>query len=771
MIPIILGSMYLSISATQPDLKEVLNELTHCLEGYRDHADAWYGGMLDVEQQFRVGNEVITRDKDSRAPVVFYAQCQRDAKLTLVHAFEAARFVPIGNTRVRLVPEGGGPEIDTFIDASGIKRVEGCLPNQKYQITFYPQITPEQIDAFYDSYKTVLNDLSSWLGTQWDTEYLSRWQAHQQADVLGRFSMEIHAQWDGLINALLAVWDDITGFFTLISHPQENYEKLKKFLTEEQFNLLLNASQESLETALLIASDELMMWCYFSAMIAWLKLLPPPIRSEIQAQLTSGVLIAIVLAVVTRGISPAIRLALKGANKAVEATKAMALLEDFVELLMRTSKARSAPHAVAGKPILLQGEGRLNSGLKADLDIKPQNELGAAKSIPDGTVLARSKPQAKTSLELVQHVDDAPAQSRTPNDHAAESAKDTQTNGCPVSMVTGEELLTLTDGVLDGALPLEWTRLYRTSAVDINGDLGFGWSHTLSHRLQRDGDELLWTDHENRQTRFPQPSAQRPAITNSLAKAAIYLGDKDELILAQAGKNSRFYHFKDLQLSAISDAYGNRLKITYKDGRLHRIDNGAHRALLLRYAHGRLCAVDYQQYDESREFAERSNDHHAKHRVHLERWTTLHTQVTYRYNDAGQLISASNALQETEHYRYDAQHVIQERQLAGGAAFYWQWQHAGKQARCIRHWANFGQMDATYEWDDNGAVTVKNRDGSQQIYVHDDNARLVRQIDPDGAEHHKAYDDKGRLIAEKDPLGAVTEYQYNEAGQLTALIP
>ena len=193
--------------------------------------------------------------------------------------------------------------------------------------------------------------------------------------------------------------------------------------------------------------------------------------------------------------------------------------------------------------------------------------------------------------------------------------------------------------------------------------------------------------------------------------------------------------------------------------------------MLLRYAEARLSAVEYQQYDESRDFAERSNDHYAKCGIHLERWATLYTQVTYCYNAAGQLISASNALEEAEHYRYDAQHVIQERQLAGGAAFYWQWEHAGKHARCIRHWSNFGQMDATYEWDDQGSVTVKNRDGSQQVYVHDDNARLVSQIDPDGAEHQKAYDDKGRLIAEKDPLGAVTEYQYNEAGQLTALIP
>ncbi|MQU29765.1 hypothetical protein GHO29_25355, partial [Pseudomonas helleri] len=91
--------------------------------------------------------------------------------------------------------------------------------------------------------------------------------------------------------------------------------------------------------------------------------------------------------------------------------------------------------------------------------------------------------------------------------------------------------------------------------------------------------------------------------------------------------------------------------------------------------------------------------------------------------DAGQLIGAANPLQETEHYRYDADHVIQERQLAGGATFYWEWQHRGKQARCIRHWNNFGQMHARYEWDDAGTVTVHHQDGSRQIYEHDSNAR------------------------------------------------
>ncbi|MFP3520266.1 hypothetical protein SB766_29200, partial [Pseudomonas sp. SIMBA_077] len=84
-------------------------------------------------------------------------------------------------------------------------------------------------------------------------------------------------------------------------------------------------------------------------------------------------------------------------------------------------------------------------------------------------------------------------------------------------------------------------------------------------------------------------TVSRPAITNSLAEAAIYLGaSPDELVLAQA---SRFYHFRDGVLTTISDAYDNRLRLCRdRSGRIERLDNGAGRSLLLRYELDRIVA-------------------------------------------------------------------------------------------------------------------------------------------------------------------------------------
>ncbi len=51
-------------------------------------------------------------------------------------------------------------------------------------------------------------------------------------------------------------------------------------------------------------------------------------------------------------------------------------------------------------------------------------------------------------------------------------------------------------------------------------------------------------------------------------------------------------------------------------------------------------------------------------------------------------------------------------------------------------------MQARYAWDDKGSVTVINADGSEEVYTHDDKARLVSKTDPDGAKHRKAYNEK-----------------------------
>ncbi|MBC3304821.1 type IV secretion protein Rhs, partial [Pseudomonas sp. SWRI18] len=112
------------------------------------------------------------------------------------------------------------------------------------------------------------------------------------------------------------------------------------------------------------------------------------------------------------------------------------------------------PHVEVAKPLLL---GSAATPIKA----VPVAPLKAGDQLVSNPVpMVRNKTQ-RTALVRQEHVDDVPAVAKNPAGDAAAASDKTATNGCPVSMVTGEELLTLTDGVLDGVLPFEWTRLYR----------------------------------------------------------------------------------------------------------------------------------------------------------------------------------------------------------------------------------------------------------------------------------------------------------------------
>ncbi|MEX2905208.1 RHS repeat domain-containing protein, partial [Pseudomonas rhodesiae] len=415
---------------------------------------------------------------------------------------------------------------------------------------------------------------------------------------------------------------------------------------------------------------EPLLFIYLAAMVSWMRLLPPPEMYELLGELTGEVLINLLLIWATAGMGVALRLGAQTLSS-IKSARARALLA----LLAKHLKGpRLEPHVAEARPLLL-------GSAATPIKTVPVAPLQAGEQVVTNAVPAVRRKAQRTVLVRQEPVDDVPVSGKNPNGEAAASADKTVTNGCPVSMVTGEELLTLTDGVLDGVLPFEWTRLYRTSAVEVDVGLGVGWSHGLAQRLVVSGDSVVWTDHENRSISFPMPTVARPAITNSLAEAAIYLGaSPDELVLAQA---SRFYHFRDGVLTAISDAYDNRLRI-FRDvlGRIERVDNGVGRSLFLRYGAGRIVAVDYQiQRAEGRG-------------PYV--WTTEQNVVSYTYDDLGRLVSATNAVGESEVYRYDDQHVIVERGLAGGASFFWAWERSGKAARCVRHWASFSQMDTRY---------------------------------------------------------------------------
>ncbi len=763
-----IGSLVVAaMDPDQPDVEAVLADFRACLNDYDAWAESfWAGWALDLEQVFKVGNEVsLAAPKNLDQPIsATVVACPAGGPLTLVHMFQAARFVPIGDTPVMLEPvTGGEPGKETFgepvhhvIGPSGVLEIPECWRGGRYRITFFPHVTADHVKALYASYQGVMDELEGWLKAEWD-EFQPLWAAFSEAGFRERYDLVQQADWRGFENALHQLWDDVKQVFQLLADLQANSEKLLEYLTQVELEQLLSASSEAIAKGLMVLSDEPLLFVHMVAFVSWLRMLPPQYMAEVVGEMRTSVLINFLLMRLTGALGMGVRMSGKVLGQLRSARAREWLTASSLRLAQRSTD-RLDRHPDVLKPLVVSAQrAPLKPTPVGPLHITPEHSPPLAISNP--AAVAREKSHGSTRLSKHEPHDDAPAQSKNPNGDSADTAAQTQTSGCPVSMVTGEELLTLDDGTLDGRLPFVFTRLYRTSAADLDVGLGRGWSHALAHRLELKGEQVTWVDQENRRTTFPLPNAQRPAIHNSLARAAIYLGaEPDELIVAQPGENAPFLHFRDGHLTALSDRYDNRLTLQRNiHGDISRLDNGAGRALRLRYEQRHLIAVDYQSFHPA---------------ITLdEAWRTEQTLMSYRYDGRFRLIEATNAAGESERYDYDDQHVILQRQLAGGASFYWEWQGAGRAARCVRHWASFAQMDSRYTWGEHGSVTVQHLDGSQEVYVHDDRARLVRKVEPDGGEHLKAYDEQGRLIAEQDPLGAVTEYRYDDVGRLLALIP
>ncbi|MET0846162.1 MAG: RHS repeat-associated core domain-containing protein [Pseudomonas sp.] len=686
--------------------------------------------LMDMERVIKLGDSttaVSSRDDDFFSGL---ARCPANGILEIESKFESVYDIPLGNISVDVIAMDGGKRTPVPIDENGKGQFEGT-PGKFYRVHVQSEVTPAQIKDLFTSYDGLTSELEGWLRTEWEG-FKPQWS--QSA-----FAAAGNGMLAGSWAAIVGVWDSISLLSDILQDPRKFVDRLGSGAA--QLAELAEKFPATMEKVQLLVSDEAALCLLLRTASLWLEMLPPSEIAGKTAEAVSTVvvqlLIDILIGVVLTFAGASAGIAYLGMRLANYGARIVDAVVGFVKAIFNI----------------------INSFITYVDRYKKVAARGVTAGLKKGRMQLRWDAKRNTTLKQNEHHDDASKQATNPNGDSADSVDKTATNKCPVSMVTGEELLTLSDGSLDGILPFDFTRLYRTSAAEIDVGLGFGWSHSLSHRLEIDGETVIWIDHENRRTSFPLPSSARPAIHNSLSRAAIYLGtEPEELILAQAGDEARFYHFHNGFLTTISDAYDNRLRITRdRQSRLQRLDNGAGRALLLRYDRSHLVAVDYQVFVPAQTLEGA--------------WHTEQTLVCYRYDERARLIEATNAADESERYDYDDQHVILQRQLAGGASFFWEWERSGKAARCIRHWASFAQMDARYAWDDEGSVTVHNIDGSEEVYVHDERARLVRKVELDGGEHLKAYDDQGRLIAEQDPLGAVTEYRYDEVGRLVALIP
>ncbi|MGF1770389.1 DUF6531 domain-containing protein [Enterovibrio makurazakiensis] len=738
------------------------------LDAYREQMNAWYlrsadyasekfdlPSLLSMDKTIKAGDSTTTVGKDDDDYAV-KALCPKSGELQIESVFQSIYNVPLGSIQVYVKSEDGKEVHSVTLDQQGKATVDNLEAGVVYEIVVDHKPTQAELDALFSNYNVMGTDLVNWLKGKWvgfEPEwkgFKSEWDHYFSQSKVDTVLESIGNFFEGIWDALKSLWNGIGEVYDLLKDPEKALENMSEGASEI-ISAIKNAASNApkqLEKAMLFASDEAALYLLTRAIMIYLSIIPisgiinelAKLSGAVIADIIIGILGGLIISFIASpvvGTAYFLYRAAKTAAKAVQ--RILKPIADFMTDVFDMVKK------------LIE---------KASGEFK-RVAINDAKggSYRNGKVQLKTDNQKTSKLDSDTDIPDDSSPSTNPDDKPTQSEKNTECDKDPISMATGEELLSLQDGYLPGLIPFEWKRLYRTSAAELNQGLGFGWSHSLSHQLHNAGKDVIWTDAENKQTRFPKPSRKLPIITNTTAHAAAYF-DENERIVTIAENGQRF-HFKAKEdewlLDEISDKYHHRLLIQHDNhNRVETVTTESGLRFRLIYQDLLLSRVDL---------------YHKKEQDERPVWVFIHTQAEYSYNESEQLIAATNASGETERYQYDDHNVIQSRELAGGAIFYWEWQGEGKSSKAIRQYSNLSNIDTTYAWDESSnAVTLTNSNGTQQVYQHDENARLIKEVDAGGGEYLKEYDNKGQLLKEIDPLGNTTEYIYSKSGELQTKI-
>lgn len=745
-------------------IDEQLNNVPNLLSEYREQTKAWYfkpantatavadkPALFSMDKSLNVSGSSKTVGKNDGDYDVT-TKCPQSGDLEIESAFQSIYKVPIGSIEVQVESVDGDDIRQVTLDAEGKALVTGLTPGARYRVIVDHKPTEAEMDALFSNYDELGNDMVQWLNGKW-IGFKSDWdQFFAQSgteSVLDLIKSFLDGVWDGI----KALWEGIGEIYDLLKDPQKalsDFGEGARDILDAISNAAKNAP-DTLEKAMLFASDEAALYMLARGAMIYISMLPlksalsqlAHMGGEAVAEILIGLIGSIIISLVA---TPAVGIGYLTLRVAKLVKKLGQVINRILEPIIEFFKE------------LIDFVKRM---VNKAIDKFKRIAINHAEGHPyqKGTVTINADNRRTSDLNRDNEIPDSSSPGKNPNGDSCDNVKNTKCKDDPISMVTGEELLSLQDGYLPGLLPFEWKRLYRTSAVEIQQGLGYGWTHTLAHQLWVEGDDIIWQNAESKQTRFPKPSKQLPVITNTMAGAAAFLGSEGQIAIV--GEDNRIYLFElngsKGKLIAIKDKYDHQFEIAY---------DGNDRPEKVTTATGMRYHLVYQD-----DLIEKVEVYHRKVIDELEQWVFIQTQASYQYNDRKQLVAVTNAVGETEHYTYDAQHVIQSRELAGGAIFKWEWQGEGKASRAIRQFSNIETVDSHYEWDDaSRTVTVTNSDGTEQVYQHDENARLIKEVDAGGGEYLKEYDDKGRLVKEIDALGNSTEMVYNQAGELTAKV-
>ncbi|MGR5109787.1 polymorphic toxin type 15 domain-containing protein [Vibrio jasicida] len=355
---------------------------------------------------------------------------------------------------------------------------------------------------------------------------------------------------------------------------------------------------------------------------------------------------------------------------------------------------------------------------------------------------------AKTNDKKAKSTDDSPhkSESKSSDTPQNESSKKHAKAGDPVSLVTGEENLTLTDVRLP--FGLVWQRTYRSSLSDKNTGLGFGWRHIFQYELKDVLDEKeqiigwLFVDEMGDSILFPPVSKGGVSYQTYTDSTCQYHPNGYRLVTINGSVQVKFVQVEELWLAS-EIRLGLMKTVNLEYSRNHRITQvNVNRQAKLELQYNKQGLL-----------------------VEIRHPTTLATLAEYQYDRTFCLTRATDEHRQAESYQYSDTCLLTRRTRATGFSHYFDWIGRGVSAKCVSNWADDGAYRYTFEFQPTQSTVVDPR-GHAWRYKHNEQGKLLERESPESRRWVYEYDSKGHLVNEVSPDGCYVTYTYNQFGQL-----
>jgi RHS repeat-associated protein len=338
--------------------------------------------------------------------------------------------------------------------------------------------------------------------------------------------------------------------------------------------------------------------------------------------------------------------------------------------------------------------------------------------------------------------------------------------GHPVDIATGRVFTSHTDFELPGRIPIEFTRVYSSSAIDYEGPLGRGWMHKYDLHLWEDEEQgmVVLRNEEGLLAGFGLIGIGEKTLNPLDYQWLERLEDKVYVVRGKDGVRYKFASIKErdseievvddpeakseataLRLSEIEDRNGNLISLFYEGGRLGWLEDTAGTRLNFSYitldnGAERLAGVNLALNEDS---------------------TRTARLVNFTYDSEGRLTNATDRGLVPWRYAYDQDLLIRETNR-NGLSFHFEYKGDGREARCVHTWGDGGIYERWIDYDRESKVTiVENSLKARTTFYFNELDLPVRVVDALGGEERFSYGSNGELLTVTDQIGRETKYLYN----------